>query len=512
VSDTRSEDRSAPAPGRNERVRRRRPGVEALEGRALLSLTIQTHPIPATPGLAVGAIVSSPDGDVWFTEGLLGIALLNPPPPTGEVGVLSPAGAVRTFPLPYASGVGSLAVTSDGDAWFVEQAGTLVPPPPHSFGIPYYAIKASLVRITPAGVMTSFPLPAALQDGGGPALAAGPGDALWAAGPGEIARVSAAGAVTAVGSAAADRFLSPVVGPDGDLWAGNGSEADPGIDRVSPAGVLTRFPLPALVNNTPVDLVDGPGGDVWFRSSAIQAVIGKITPDGATTLYPTPAGLSVSSLAASPTNADVWFTASAYPVLLRSNSLRLGRISADGVVALDPSQSPTVVDGGSLVFRPDGSLAYVESIDSNFGPETYTQAIAEGDFAPVTVTAATRVGTGRGAAREVTLRFSGPLDPTTVGDLADYTLEVVRPTRRGLVVVRTVAVRSASYDPAVGTVTLRAARPLSPRLRYQVTVNGREPTGLAGADGQRLAGLAGLPGTDSVVPVARTVRTRPHAH
>src|ERR1700685_1901001 len=54
---------------RRAEKRRRRGcfGVEALEGRTLLSLTLHTHPIPETAGFMVDQIVPGPDGNLWFT-------------------------------------------------------------------------------------------------------------------------------------------------------------------------------------------------------------------------------------------------------------------------------------------------------------------------------------------------------------------------------------------------------------------------------------------------------------
>ncbi len=76
---------------------RRRRGcfkVEALEGRTLLSLTLQTHPIPETAGSGIAQIVPGPDGNLWFTAVLdQAIDPLNPAPPAGVVGVMTPTGA-----------------------------------------------------------------------------------------------------------------------------------------------------------------------------------------------------------------------------------------------------------------------------------------------------------------------------------------------------------------------------------------------------------------------------------
>ena len=87
-------------------------------------------------------------------------------------------------------------------------------------------------RITPAGVITEFPIPTASS-------------LPWAITP----------------------------GPDGSLWfterTGNK------IGRITPAGVITEFPIPTA-NSQPYNIVTGPDGNLWFTEYVGK--IGRISP------------------------------------------------------------------------------------------------------------------------------------------------------------------------------------------------------------------------------------------
>jgi virginiamycin B lyase len=494
---------------RNAEKRRRRGcvGVEALEGRTLLSLTLQTHPIPETAGFGVEQIVPGPDGNLWFTA-VPDVAVdpLNPAPPAGVVGVMTPTGTVRIFSLPTDSGPGAITAGPDGNIWIVEFTGTLMSPPAVGFPPGPYTITESLVRITPEGVMTSFALPSSLQDDSG--LLTGPDGNLWVVGPGQVATVTPEGVVTVmnVGSTTTDDFEGPVFGSDGNLWVGSGNDANPQIDRITPEGVITRFAMPSQVTTEPYDLVDGPDGNVWFLSNGVQALIGKISSSGVVTTYQTPANLNVNSIAASPTNNSLWFTAAAYPEV-DPNPIQIGRITTDGTITVGPAESSSIIGYGQLTFGPGGNLWFLESTESTTESSGLIQGIGEADFAPLKVTGLAWVNPVHQAGAEVVLTFSGSPDPTTADDSDNYGLELVRATRHGFVTVRSVAINSAEYDATDRTVTLRLGRRLSPLLHYRVSVNGQR---LTDTDGQQLSGAGtGHPGTNFLALVRRAKHRHP---
>jgi hypothetical protein len=94
------------------------------------------------------------------------------------------------------------------------------------------------------------------------------------------------------------------------------------------------------------------------------------------------------------------------------------------------------------------------------------------------------------------LSFDKPLDPARAQDLGDY--QLVALVRRG----RTVRIRSAVYDPAARTVTLRPARRLMSHRLYRLTVIGTGPSGVADTSGILLDGQkTGHPGSNFVMTI-----------
>jgi streptogramin lyase len=159
---------------------------------------------------------------------------------TASIGRITPAGVVTVFPLLSASFTpGTLVVGSNGDLWFSEEST--------EFG-PYGPLSTQLGRITPAGVVTEF----AVSIGG-----------------------------------------TPTLGPDGNIWF---PEDDIGeIDRITPAGAVTEFALPRVTGAREIGplvagtLTVGPDGNLWFGAQAfigLQGWVGRITPSGAVTVFP----------------------------------------------------------------------------------------------------------------------------------------------------------------------------------------------------------------------------------
>ena len=64
------------------------------------------------------------------------------------------------------------------------------------------------------------------------------------------------------------------VGPDGNLWflENNGNR----VDRITPAGVITPYPVPTI-NAFLEHIVAGPDGNLWFTEGGGNK-IGRITP------------------------------------------------------------------------------------------------------------------------------------------------------------------------------------------------------------------------------------------
>jgi hypothetical protein len=122
-----------------------RPGVERLEARCLLAVSIIEFPLP-NPDSNPGAITAGPDGNVWFTENT-------------RIGRITPAGVLTEFPIPAPAIALDITAGPDGNLWFTN-------------GI--YNAGNYIGRITPAGVITEFAIPTGSEE-----ITAGPDGALW---------------------------------------------------------------------------------------------------------------------------------------------------------------------------------------------------------------------------------------------------------------------------------------------------------------------------------------------
>jgi streptogramin lyase len=121
-------------------------------------------------------------------------------------------------------------------------------------------------------------------------------------------------------------------GPDGNLWVTE--TAGGSVDRISPAGVLTRFPVGA--GKGPNDITSGPDGALWFTETDGNA-IGRITTAGQLTAFPAPTPASKPSGITTGPDGALWFTTNAAGTLVR---LKLdppatGKAPGTGVVVRD---------------------------------------------------------------------------------------------------------------------------------------------------------------------------------
>ena len=137
-------------------------------------------------------------------------------------------------------------------------------------------------------------------------------------------------------------------GPDGNMWFTEQSSND--IGRITPAGVITEFPISA--DASPWGIVTGPDGNLWFTdSSSTASAIGRITPAGVVTLFSSglTAGSQPEGIAVGP-DGDLWFTEFA--------SSKVGKITESGVISeysLAAARGPKSITTG-----PDGNLWFTE--------------------------------------------------------------------------------------------------------------------------------------------------------
>jgi streptogramin lyase len=329
--------------GASPRHRRRRPGVECLEDRRLLS-AITEFPLPTSDGPPAGLTVG-PDGNLWFPGNASAETV---------IGRITPAGALAAFPLP--AGVyynsDSLTVGPDGNLWFAESP----------------AAGPAIARITPAGALTEFPT------GGAPGpLAVGPDGNLWFAegsldanSPGAIGRITPAGALTEFPLPAgldSPFAVDLTVSPDGNLWFlvedPTSQDTSEAIGRITPSGALAEFPLPAgYLLQSQSGLTVGPDGNLWFiEYGAAGSAIGRITPAGAIIQFPTdyrPNALTVGP------DGNLWFPENSY----KSAGSAIGRVTPAGAITQfplpTPNGAPGPIEPGQLTVGPDGDLWFTE--------------------------------------------------------------------------------------------------------------------------------------------------------
>jgi|GEM_PF-4371684 len=250
---------------------------------------------------AVG-ITAGPDGNLWFTENA-GFSTN-----TGRIGRITPAGVITEFSAGIPSGAVpvSIAAGSDGNLWFTDSTAPRVG------------------RITPAGAVTMFTagitLASTNANFGGCSMARGPNGNVWwleqtfvFATPSRIAQITPAGVVTEYPLQLNEVADGVAPGPDGNVWF----TINNGVARITPAGTITRF----SGANSVGCIALGPDGNLWSTSEFSDGVA-KSTPAGAITNYDTTFGITqfsaVIGITAGP-DGNLWFTELSNPGIGRVN-------------------------------------------------------------------------------------------------------------------------------------------------------------------------------------------------
>jgi streptogramin lyase len=160
---------------------------------------VQAFSLPGTDTTPAG-ITAGPDGNIWFTW--------SSATPASGIGLISPAGAPKLFPLSdpnnfsNATSMDNIVAAPDGNLWFTEDDA------------------GKIGRIAPNGSLQEFPLP---HSGSSPE--------------------------------------SITVGSDGNLWFTEFGGAR--IGRITPSGRITEFPLLNPID-APESITLGPDGNLWF--------------------------------------------------------------------------------------------------------------------------------------------------------------------------------------------------------------------------------------------------------
>jgi streptogramin lyase len=199
------------------------------------------------------------DGNIWYTEDGYREAPY-------VVGQITPAGVPTEFAVPFRPE--EIVAGPDGNVWFEGAGGS------------------TIGRVTPTGDVATFNISSYPSFRG---LTSGPNGNLWMSstsnGAIAVVEVNPAGQpVAAFSYADAPQYLA--LGPDGNLWAieaGPGISADGGthIDRITPQGGITEYPIPTL--NAEADTITaGPDGNIWF-TEYLANQIGEVVLNHSTT-------------------------------------------------------------------------------------------------------------------------------------------------------------------------------------------------------------------------------------
>ena len=243
---------------------------------------------------SLGGIAAGADGNLWFVD-----------PGQDKVGRITPSGAITEFDLPRSVG-GPYGITAgpDGNIWLTTNALGQKRPD-------------WILRIKPDGSATAFPAGTGIGlSGTGPEhITAGPDGNLWFTEfwTNRIGRMTPAGALTEFPIPTADSAPRGIVsGPDGAVWFVESGFNRTAIARITTKGEVTEFPIggTSLDQLQPTEIVTAPDGNLWFNQthpSAPQGEVGRMTPNGAVTLFAFPKGGRPLGMAVGP-DGNVWVT------------------------------------------------------------------------------------------------------------------------------------------------------------------------------------------------------------
>jgi streptogramin lyase len=329
----------SPRRARRAQPPRRRPALEALEDRCLLSGFVYEYPPLNPPGSNPVGITAGPDYNLWFTE-----------PGTNHIGRIASIGGDVTVYGNLTSSSAPLDITAgpDGNLWFTESGAN------------------QIGRITPQGIVTEYPLHNTNSEPFG--ITAGPDGYLWFTEykGNRIGRINPN--VPDPGNTIAEYALRTpesrpseiAAGLDGNLWfSEEGANALGHIDprALDPGRTLTEIVLPA--NSGPGGITAGPDGNLWFTEGGTNQ-IGRMTPQGVLTgqfTVPTPASLPYRITAGS--DGNLWFT--------EQQGNRIASITPAGSFNEFPPLAMAVSQPWGITPGPLGNLWFTEHGSNRIG-------------------------------------------------------------------------------------------------------------------------------------------------
>lgn len=186
---------------------------------------------------------------------------------------VSAAGQVSVYPIPSGSSPFGITLGPDGNMWFTEQFPS-----------------GSIGRITPAGIITEFPVAGSADS---ECIIKGAGNDLWFASNQSrlIGRITTSGVATTYTAPGMAPFCL-TLGQDGNIWFTD--TANVAVGRLHPkTGKIDEFKL-ATTSSNPLFIATGTDGYMYFSDFGAGAV-GQIFPS----IHPTIKEYSVPSGAGS---------------------------------------------------------------------------------------------------------------------------------------------------------------------------------------------------------------------
>ncbi len=236
----------------------------------------------------------------------------------------------------------------------------------------WFGASGKMYRLSPAGVFTPFDTP----DGTPFAVTVGPDGNIWyntTSFTKPIGMITTAGTVTTFDYSLVTSPSHITGGPDGNVWFT--VFCDDALYRITPAGVVTRFPVPTA-GACAYGITTGPDGNIWFTEH-YRNKIGRMTPTGTVTEFkigPVDAGFP-DDITAGP-DGNLWAT---------DNNSQLHKIATDGTITEVPvvgSNFGSITSGGGYLWT--GSSGKVQRVSTGGNVVTFT--LPDTDHSPLAIT------------------------------------------------------------------------------------------------------------------------------
>lgn len=325
----------------SRRAERGRLRTGAPAALAVLALLVLAGPSAAAISEFPLITNSSPVGITTGPDGNLWVAESS----ADRIARVTPAGAVTEFTLPASREPLDIA-SAGGLVWFTERTGDRIGRlDPNAGSIA--GIQASIVEFIVPGT------------GSRPTgIASGPDGNVWFTQPGsdQIGRITPLGAVTEFAVSGPGSMPTGIAaGPDNALWFTEAGSHQ--VGRITTAGVVTNeFKLPALATSRLGAITQGPDGALWILDEGIDYVR-RLNTSGVESRFPGPPNSGLDGIASGPDGA-LWLT--------EARAGKVARMTTGG--ALSEYSLPTRAGGpADIGLGPDGAMWFSERLAGQVG-------------------------------------------------------------------------------------------------------------------------------------------------